>query len=135
MIKIIMGMKGTGKTKTLIEQVNSAVQEAHGNVVCIEKGTKLRYDVSHQARLISAAEYKIDDYEKFFGFISGIVAGNFDITHIFIDSITKICGGNTDMNELEKFVEDIQHISENIQVTLTVSYDEKEAPEAIKKYF
>ena len=111
MIKIIMGMKGTGKTKTLIEQVNSAVQEAHGNVVCIEKGTKLRYDVSHQARLISAAEYKIDDYEKFFGFISGIVAGNFDITHIFIDSITKICGGNTDMNELEKFVEDIQHLS------------------------
>ena len=74
-----MGLKGTGKTKTLIDGVNAAVAENHGSVVCIEKGTKLRYDVSHQARLISADEYKIDDYEKFFGFVNGILAANFDI--------------------------------------------------------
>ena len=70
MVKIIMGLKGTGKTKALIDSVNASVAEDHGSVVCIEKGTKLRYDISHAARLISAEEYKIDDYEKFFGFVN-----------------------------------------------------------------
>lgn len=135
MVKIIMGLKGTGKTKTLIENVNNAVEEDHGSVICIEKGSKLMYDISHKARLISAEENHIDNYEKFFGFVSGIIAGNFDITHIFIDSITKICGKNENMDDLLNFVESIKPITENINMVITVSYDIEKAPDAVKKYF
>ena len=134
MVKIIMGLKGTGKTKTLIDGVNAAVAENHGSVVCIEKGTKLRYDVSHQARLISADEYKIDDYEKFFGFINGILAANFDITQLYIDSITKICN-DINMQKLEAFINELEHVSKDTDIIITVSDDPANAPESIKKHF
>ena len=107
MVKIIMGLKGTGKTKTLIDSVNTAARADHGSVICIEKGPKLTYDVSHKARLINVEEYSVDNYEKFLGFVNGIIAGNFDITDIFIDSITKICGNNADMQSLLTFIEGI----------------------------
>ena len=121
MVKIIMGLKGTGKTKALIDSVNASVAEDHGSVVCIEKGTKLRYDISHAARLISAEEYKIDDYEKFFGFVNGILAANFDITHLYIDSITKICNNNINMNDLQSFIENLEHVSKDTDIIITVS--------------
>ena len=123
MVKIIMGLKGTGKTKALIDSVNASVAEDHGSVVCIEKGTKLRYDISHAARLISAEEYKIDDYEKFFGFVNGILAANFDITHLYIDSITKICNNNINMNDLQSFIENLEHVSKDTDIIITVSED------------
>lgn len=135
MVKIIMGLKGTGKTKTLIEGVNAAAAEGHGSVVCIEKGTKLRYDISHEARLISAEEYKIDDYEKFFGFVNGILAANFDITHIYIDSITKICNNNINMDELQSFIDNLEHVSKDTDIIITVSEDPEKAPDYIKKHF
>jgi hypothetical protein len=134
MIKIIMGLKGTGKTKALINEVNNAVKEENGDVICIEKGTKLRYDVSHSARLISASEYKIDSYEKFFGFISGLIAGNYDITAVYIDSITKICNDNNSMEDLTSFIESINHIAEHVNIVITISYDINLIPEALKPY-
>ena len=135
MVKIIMGLKGTGKTKALIDSVNASVAEDHGSVVCIEKGTKLRYDISHAARLISAEEYKLDDYEKFFGFVNGILAANFDITHLYIDSITKICNNNINMNDLQSFIENLEHVSKDTDIIITVSEDPEKATEYIKKHF
>ena len=131
-----MGLKGTGKTKALIEQVNASVSEEHGSVICIEKGDKLRFHISPRARLISTDEFKINDYDSFYGFVSGLIAGNYDITALYIDSIMKICGTD-DISELEKFIDKLQHIISNhdIKIFITVSCDVSLATENIKTYF
>lgn len=127
-----MGLKGTGKTKTLISLVNEAVSKNHGNVVCIEKDSALRYDIGINARLLSASEYKIDSFDKFYGFICGLVSGNYDITDIFVDSVLKFCGD--DMEKFESFVKAIDSITPNVNVIMTASYDSEKAPEGIKSY-
>ena len=90
MIRVIMGKKGTGKTKQMIDMINEAVQSEHGNVVCIEKGSKLTFDIHYQIRLVDSSEYDVANFTALKGFISGLHAGNYDITHIFIDSLTKL---------------------------------------------
>ena len=105
MLKLIIGVKGTGKTKNLINLVNTAVENSHGDVVCIEKGTKLRYDVKYKARLIDVNEYFVDDAQSLYGFIAGILASNHDVTDLFVDSALKIC--NNDVASFDKFVDDI----------------------------
>ena len=132
MIKVIMGLKGMGKTKTLIDNVNSSVNEEHGNVICIEKDHKLRYDISQKARLISANEYEIDSFDKFYGFICGLIAGNYDITAVYVDSILKICG--EDMEEFYNFLKKIEKLTENIKVFMTASYDIEKVPENLREY-
>ena len=136
MIRVIMGKKGSGKTKQVIDMINSAVQTEHGNVVCIEKGEKLTFDIHYNIRLVEASDYEIADYTALKGFISGMYAGNYDITHIFIDSLTKIVGGNSN-NETEMFLEWLDKFSEKhgIKFTITISDDESLAPEGIKKFF
>ena len=136
MIRVIMGKKGAGKTKQMIEMINSAVETEHGKVVCIEKGEKLTLDVKHQIRLVEASEYDIADYTAMKGFISGLYAGNYDITHIFVDSLTKIVGGNCDHNT-ENFLHWLDNFSmkNNIKFTITISDDESLAPEGVKQYF
>ena len=131
-----MGVKGTGKTKQMIELINSAVQSEHGNVVCIERGAKLTYDIHSKIRLVEASQYDIADYTALKGFVSGLYAGNYDITHIFIDSLTKIVGGECN-NETEKFLDWLNNFGEqhNIKFTITISDDESLATEGIKKYF
>ena len=96
MVRVIMGKKGSGKTKQMIDMINSAVQTEHGNVVCIEKGKKLTFDIHYQIRLVEASNYDLNGYAAMKGFISGLYAGNYDITHVFIDSLTKIAGGDCD---------------------------------------
>ena len=134
MVKLMMGLKGTGKTKTLIDKVNAAVTSEHGDVLCIEKGDKLRYDIDHKARLISTDEYGIIDYDMFYGFLCGLVASNYDTTAIYIDSITKICRSD-DIGELEKFLDELQTIQNNIKIFITVSSDINNATDKIKEYF
>ena len=136
MIRVIMGKKGSGKTKQMIEMINSAVQTEHGNVVCIEKGNKLTFDIHYQIRLVESSQYDIANYTALKGFVSGLYAGNYDITHIFIDSLTKIVGGQCD-NETEKFLDWLNNFGEqhNIKFTITISDDESLAPEGVKKYF
>jgi len=136
MIRVIMGKKGSGKTKQVIEMINSAVETEHGNVVCIEKGEKLMLDISHKIRLVEASEYDIADYTAMKGFISGLYAGNYDITHIFIDSLTKILGVECNF-ETEKFLEWLENFSRKngIKFTITISDEESLASEGIKKYF
>ena len=136
MIRVIVGKKGSGKTKQVIEMINSAVDTEHGNVVCIEKGEKLMLDISHKIRLVEASEYDIADYTAMKGFISGLYAGNYDITHIFIDSLTKIVGAPSD-HETEKFLAWLDAFAHkhNIKFTITISDEPELATDGIKKYF
>ncbi len=136
MIRVIMGKKGSGKTKQMINMINEAVQTEHGNVVCIEKGNKLTFDIHYQIRLVESSQYDIANYTALKGFVSGLYAGNYDITHIFIDSLTKIVGGECD-NDTENFLDWLSKFADqhNIKFTITISDDESLAPEGVKKYF
>ena len=109
MVKLIVGLKGTGKTKTLIELVNKATEESKGAVICIEKGSKLNYDITHKARLIDTESFMVSDAQALYGFIAGITASNHDITDIFVDSALKICGN--DLPSFVKFVKEVDKLS------------------------
>ena len=128
MIKIIIGKKGSGKTKKLVDLVNAATNESLGNVVCIEKGDTLTYSVTHKARLIDADSYKIAGYGEYFGMLAGIKAGNNDITHIFGDATLKI--GGRDYDELVAFFERLSAI-EDVEFLFTVSADREELPKKL----
>ncbi len=136
MVKIIMGLKGCGKTKQLIDLVNKAVSEENGDVVCIEKGQKLTYDIPHTARLIDSSSYGFNNYDFLKGFISGLHAENYDITHIFIDSLLKIIDQSLDA-KTEDFIDWCEALSEreNIKFTIMISADAELAADGIKKYF
>ena len=134
MLKLIIGVKGTGKTKTLINLVNTASESSKGDVVCIEKGVKLRYDVKYQARLIDTEEFFICDAQSLYGFIAGIFASNHDVTDLFIDSALKIC--NNDVAAFDVFVEEVNKLAEKtgVNVVMTSSIPVEEASETVKKY-
>ena len=134
MIHVIMGLKGSGKTKKLIDAIHSAVAEAHGDVVCIEYGRKLTYDVSYKVRLVDSKEYGISSAEMLKGFLSGLHAGNFDITNVFIDNLYKTIGTDKAAGEdfivwCAKFAAD-----NNMEITITLSEDPAEASETLKQY-
>ena len=133
MIRVIMGKKGSGKTKNVIEMINSAVQTEHGNVVCIEKGNKLTFDIHYHIRLVEASEYDIASYTALKGFVSGMYAGNYNITHACIDSLTKIVDRECDI-ETEMFLASLYKFPErhNITFTITISNHESLAPEGVK---
>ena len=137
MIRVIMGKKGSGKTKQMIEMINNAVQTEHGNVVCIEKGNKLTFDIHYQIRLVEASQYDIANYTALQGFISGLYAGNYDITHVFIDSLTKIVPSEATDLAVEDFLDWLNKFGEdnNIKFTVTISADASLATEGVKKYF
>ena len=134
MLKLIVGVKGTGKTKTLINLVNGALEVTKGDVVCIEKGVKLRYDIKPTARLIDTEEYMIRDAHALYGFVAGILASNHDVTDLFIDSTLKIC--KEDRAEFEKLVVALDSLTAKVGINLvmTVSMPEEEASEAVRKY-
>ena len=134
MLKLIIGVKGTGKTKTLINMVNTAVENSQGSVVCIEKGVKLRYDVKYQARLINTEEYYVSDAEALYGFLAGIFASNHDVTDLFIDSALKICGNDT--AAFDGFVADLAKLLDkvDVNVVITSSIPVEDASDIVKKY-
>ena len=132
MIHVIMGLKGSGKTKKLLASINETVANASGDVVCIEYGKKLTYDVSYKVRLVDSKEYGINSSEMLKGFLSGLHAGNFDITHVFIDNLYKTIGnaaGEEFVTWCAKFAADNE-----MEITMTISDDIADAPEAIKQY-
>lgn len=128
MIKLIIGRKGSGKTKKLVDLVNDAATKSLGNVVCVEKGDTLTYSVTHKARLIDAESYGISGYGEYYGLVAGIKAGNHDITHIFGDATLRI--GTRDYEELIAFLERVSKL-EDIEFTFTVSADESELPKKL----
>ena len=135
MIQFHVGLKGIGKTKRLIDAVNTAINEEKGNVVCITRGGRLIHDINRGARLINTEMFDIKGFEMFSGFICGIISRDFDITHIFIDSIFKSVG-NAEMNDLDKFVSVLEKLDEKFGVSFTimVTADEATATENVRKY-
>lgn len=132
MIKLFIGAKGSGKTKTLIELVNNAANTSNGSVVCIEKGDKLRFDITSKARLIDTDSYGIADAEKLTGFIAGILASNSDITDVFVDSSLKICGN--DVAAFEVLLKDLEPVVADVNLVMTVSIATEACPDTIKAY-
>lgn len=133
MVKLLIGEKGSGKTKRLLDDVNAALAASNGHVICVEKDDLLRYQVNYKVRLIAAASYGISGYDVFFGFLSGLCAGDHDVTDILIDATLKI--GGRDYEELGVFLEKIARLSEltGTKFTFTISTDKTNLPEKIFK--
>ena len=134
MVKLLIGEKGTGKTKKLINCVNAALDKSNGHVVCVEKDDLLRYQISYKVRLLAASNYGICGYDAFYGFLSGLCAGDHDVTDILIDATLKI--GGRDYEELAKFLEKVARLSELTETvfTFTISTDKANLPESIFTY-
>ena len=134
MIHVIMGLKGSGKTKKMIDAINGAVAEAHGDVVCIEYGKKLTYDVNYRVRLVDAEEYGIRNLDMLKGFLIGLHAGNFDITNVFIDNLYKTIGA--DLAAAEDFVAWCAKFAadNSMEITITISEDPTKASDGMKQY-
>ena len=134
MIHLIMGLKGSGKTKKLIDAINTAVAEANGDVVCIEYGKKLTYDVTYKVRLVDSQEYGIRSAEMLKGFLSGLHAGNFDITNVFIDNLYKTIG--KDVAAAEDFVAWCAKFAadNNMEITISISEDPANLSDEVKQY-
>ena len=134
MIQLIMGLKGSGKTKKLIDSINETVSSASGDVVCIEYDKKLTYDVNYRVRLVDAKEYGICNLDMLKGFLSGLHAGNFDITNVYIDNLYKIIGADRAVGEA--FVAWIAAFANTNQMNITVSIsdDPEQVSEEVKKY-
>jgi len=132
MINLIPGKKGSGKTKILVDMIVKAAAEATGNVVCIERGMKLTYEIPSKVRLVDAEEYGINSYDAFYGFVAGLLAGNYDIQEIYIDGILRI--GGRDFDELGKMMEKVAILAKDVKLVFTVSADADELPEKVKAF-
>ena len=137
MVKVIMGLRGSGKTKQVIDLVNTAVNEEAGSVVCVERGQELRFNIKYSAKLIDLDEYPMEQgYETLYAFICGLYSGNYDITHVFIDSLFKITGEDDDA-KAGAFLDKLEAFSKasGIKFTITISADASTAADDVKKYF
>ena len=134
MIQVIMGLKGSGKTKKLLDSINECLTTASGDVVCIEYGKKLTYDVNYRVRLVNSKEYGINNIDKLKGLLCGLHAGNFDITNVYIDNLYKTIGA--DRATGEEFILWCAEFAEanNMNITITVSDDAAGASDAVKAY-
>lgn len=135
MVRVIMGVKGSGKTKQLIELINNAAKNEPGNMVCIEAKSNLTFDIHNSIRLISAEEYELNNYDLLRGFVSGLYAGNYDITQVFIDNLCKIVNGDVDQRT-EDFLNwlDVFGEKNNIKFTVTISGDPADATDGMQKF-
>ena len=132
MIKLFIGAKGSGKTKTLIELVNNATNASNGSVVCIEKGDKLTHDITYKARLVDTDAYKITDAVALYGFIAGILASNNDITDVFVDSALKIVGD--DVDAFAAMLKNLESVTVDVNLVMTASIAVEDCPDSIKAY-
>jgi len=134
MIKLIVGNKGAGKTKTLINMANAAVKTSNCNVVVVERGLKMTYDIDHAARLVDTEEYKIEGFNTLFGFLAGLMAGNYDITDILVDATLKI--GGQDKDELAAMIDRLAGLAQEhkVELVFTISCDMEDLPESLKGY-
>ena len=136
MVKVIMGPKGTGKTKQMIDLINTAVETEHGNVVAIAHDSKLTFDINYKIRLVETSDYVIPNYDTLKGFLYGLYASNYDITHVFIDSLNKLVS-TENKADVEAFLDWLEAFSQKtgIKYTISISEDESTASEGVRKYF
>jgi len=134
MVKLIVGVRGTGKTKMLFDMLNEAVETSKGTVVCVEKGVKIKNGGSYKVRLVDTTEYDICGADALYGLVCGLYASNYDITHVFIDSALKICDKN--IEGFARFLELADKISDknNFQCIITASVAPENLPADITKY-
>ncbi len=135
MVRLIMGTAGAGKTKQLIDLIHASVEAEKGSVVCIEPGADMTYDVSHSVRLVNAGEYDLDSFECLRGFISGLYAGNYDISHVYVDNLCKITR-NSEVHETEKFLNWLERFSDKnmVKFTVTLSADVDTATDVMRNF-
>ena len=136
MVKVIMGLKGTGKSKQMVDLINTAVDTEHGNVVAIAHNAKLNYKINYKIRVVDTSEYTISNYDTLKGFLYGLYASNYDITHVFIESLNKLVPSVAN-EELEPFLSWLNGFSEKsgIKYTISISEDASLASEGVRKYF
>ncbi|MCD8180117.1 MAG: twitching motility protein PilT [Firmicutes bacterium] len=134
MVELLIGKKGTGKTKALIEKVNNALTVAKGNVVYISNTGENMFAIKSKARMADTSEFNIDSYDEFLGFICGIISRDFDITNIFVDGIFKIVGSDN-LDGFEEFLNRLESLGQkfHIDFVISVSIDADSAPDYIKK--
>ena len=135
MIKIHIGLKGSGKTKKIIDDVNKAITIEKGNVVCITEGNRLMHDIDRSARMVNTESFDIKNFDMFQGLLCGIIAQDFDVTHIFIDSVFKSVP-KASMADIDELVVALEKLEKEFGVsfTLMISADESDATELVKKY-
>ena len=135
MVRLIMGTNGAGKTKQLIEQVHAAVETEAGSVVCIEPSADMKFDISYSVRLINAGEYGLNSFESLRGFLCGLYAGNYDISHVFVDNLCKIAGSD-DFVQVEKLLNWLDRFSEknSVKFTVTISAETEDLTEDMKRF-
>ncbi len=135
MVRLIMGAAGAGKTKQLIELIHTSVESEKGSVVCIEPGADMTYDISYNVRLVNAGEYDLHSFEGLRGFVSGLYAGNYDISHVYVDNLCKITRNN-DVNEIEKFLSWLERFSDKntVKFTVTLSADADSATDVMRHF-
>jgi len=136
MVRLIMGGKGEGKTKRLMELMEEASEKSSGSLVCIEAARNMSFSLRHQIRMIDAGEYQLNNYEAMRGFISGLYAGNYDISHIFIDSLLKIVKEDQDIHSLEAFIKWLDKFSStrDIKFVVTVSAPKDSATDVMQRF-
>lgn len=136
MVKVIMGPKGTGKTKQMIDLINTAAGTEHGNVVAIAHDSKLTFDINYKIRLVETSDYEIPNYDTLRGFLYGLYASNYDITHVFIDSLNKLVS-TENKSDVEAFLDWLEAFSQKsgIKYTVSISEDESSASDGVRKYF
>ncbi len=134
MINILIGPKGTGKTKVFINGVNEALKTEKGNVVCVTKDGRHTFDISSEVRMVTTEDFGIKTVEEFYGFICGMISQNFDITHIFIDSITKIA--DISVAQFDAIIPKIEELAKkySVKFTVAISAPKEEAGASITKY-
>ena len=134
MVSLIIGHKGSGKTKLLVEKVNAAIEKSNGNVICVEKETKLTYDVNYRARLVATDSYSVKGFDALYGMLSGLCAGDHDITDIFVDATLRI--GSRDYEALADFLKQVDALSKLTETTFTftISTDKEDLPERTFTY-
>lgn len=132
MIEIICGNKGSGKTKKLLDRVQKATEESKGNIIYIDNCNQHTFELSHKVRLVNVSDYHVNDYQQFEGFIAGMLAGNYDITDIYVDGILRIVG--RDLEKLGNMIENIEKFSKDVRVCFTISAEKSALPDGILKY-
>ena len=135
MVRLIMSGSGEGKTKQLLELMEAAAETSTGCMVCIEPTRNMSFSLRHQTRLVDASEFSINSFDSLRGFICGLYAGNYDISHIFIDDLYKVAG-NRDDRAVGEFLNWLDTFSSplGLKVTLTISADPSMATDTMLKF-
>ena len=134
MIQLIMGKKGSGKSKQIVDMANNLVSESDGDIVFIDDDNRYVYDLKHEIRFVNCSEYHVDDVNMFYGFVCGIISQDFDISYIFIDGIKNVV--HSELIEMETLFKNLNRVLEknNIKAVIVVSADPADAPDFVKEY-